>query len=62
MPELRLPSVGDPVKAAFVAADAGYADQSHLHREVRAFTGSTPTAVAGEPFLTIDALAWASSR
>ncbi|MEV7045949.1 helix-turn-helix domain-containing protein [Amycolatopsis sp. NPDC051061] len=49
-------------EAAFVAADAGYADQSHLHREVRAFTGITPTAVACEPFLTIDDLAWPSSR
>ncbi len=46
--------------AARVAADAGYADQSHLHREVRAFTGSTPTVVAGEPFLTIDDVAWPS--
>ncbi|MEV6638873.1 helix-turn-helix domain-containing protein [Amycolatopsis sp. NPDC051371] len=50
------------VEAARVAADAGYADQSHLHREVRAFTGITPTAVAGEPFLTIDDVAWPSSR
>ncbi|MFI7275186.1 helix-turn-helix domain-containing protein [Streptomyces sp. NPDC049879] len=44
--------------AARVAADAGYADQSHLHRDVMAFTGATPAAVAGEPFLAVDDLAW----
>ncbi|MFI1622528.1 helix-turn-helix domain-containing protein [Streptomyces lydicus] len=46
--------------AAQVAADAGYADQSHLHRDVRAFTGTTPAALAGEPFLAVDDLAWPS--
>lgn len=46
--------------AAHVAADTGYADQSHLHRDVRAFTGATPTAVAGEPFLAVDGIAWPS--
>ncbi|MFI6739698.1 helix-turn-helix domain-containing protein [Nonomuraea sp. NPDC050451] len=44
--------------AARVAADAGYADQSHLHRDVVAFTGATPATVAGEPFLAVDDLAW----
>ncbi|MFF4419035.1 helix-turn-helix domain-containing protein [Streptosporangium sp. NPDC001559] len=44
--------------AAQVAADAGYADQSHLHRDVMAFTGATPAAVAGEPFLAVDDIAW----
>ncbi len=44
--------------AAHVAADAGYADQSHLHRDVMAFTGATPATVAGEPFLAVDDLAW----
>ncbi|MER7789856.1 helix-turn-helix domain-containing protein [Streptomyces sp. NPDC097640] len=44
--------------AAQVAADAGYADQSHLHRDVRAFTGATPATVSGEPFLAVDDIAW----
>ncbi|MFJ9180722.1 helix-turn-helix domain-containing protein [Streptomyces sp. NPDC102360] len=42
-----------------VAAESGYADQSHLHRDVRAFTGATPSAVAGTPFLAVDDVAWA---
>ncbi|MFF7793271.1 helix-turn-helix domain-containing protein [Streptomyces sp. NPDC007991] len=46
--------------AARVAADAGYADQSHLHRDVMAFTGATPVTVAGEPFLAVDDVAWPS--
>ncbi|MEV5877311.1 helix-turn-helix domain-containing protein [Streptomyces sp. NPDC052101] len=44
--------------AARVAADAGYCDQSHLHRDIMAFTGSTPATVVGEPFLTVDNRAW----
>lgn len=46
--------------AARVAADAGYADQSHLHRDVMAFTGATPATVAGEAFLAVDDIAWPS--
>jgi AraC-like DNA-binding protein len=44
--------------AAGVAADGGYADQSHLHRDVVAFTGLTPVTVVTEPFLAVDNLAW----
>ncbi|MEU6861116.1 helix-turn-helix domain-containing protein [Glycomyces sp. NPDC046736] len=44
--------------AAEVAAATGYADQSHLHREVKAFTGLTPTALARAPWLAIDDVAW----
>jgi AraC-like DNA-binding protein len=44
--------------AARVAADGGYADQSHLHRDVVAFARATPATVAGEPWLTVDDIAW----
>lgn len=44
--------------AARVAAEAGYADQSHLHRDVLAFTGATPTAMLGDTWLTVDDVAW----
>ncbi|MCZ0983504.1 helix-turn-helix domain-containing protein [Streptomyces diastatochromogenes] len=47
--------------AAQVAATSGYADQAHLHREVKAFTGATPTAVAAAPWLAIDDVAWPTS-
>lgn len=43
---------------ARVAADSGYADQSHLHRDVAAFTGLTPVSVTDEPFLAVDEAAW----
>jgi AraC-like DNA-binding protein len=43
---------------ARVAADSGYADQSHLHRDVVAFTGATPAAVSGAPWLAVDGIAW----
>jgi AraC-like DNA-binding protein len=46
------------VDAARVAAEAGYADQSHLHRDVRSFTGTTPAAVAVAPWLAVDDVAW----
>lgn len=45
-------------RATEVAAESGYADQSHLHRDVMAFTGTTPTAVATAPWLAVDPVAW----
>jgi len=44
--------------AAIVAAETGYVDQSHLHRDVMTFTGDTPTAVAVAPWLAVDDIAW----
>jgi AraC-like DNA-binding protein len=46
--------------AALVAAESGYADQSHLHRDVMTFAATTPTAVAAAPWLAVDDIAWAS--
>jgi AraC-like DNA-binding protein len=46
---------------ASAAGEAGYVDQSHLHREVNAFTGLTPAAVAAAPWLAIDDVAWPDS-
>ncbi|WP_261958436.1 helix-turn-helix domain-containing protein [Streptomyces nigrescens] len=47
---------------ARVAADGGYCDQSHLHRDVMAFTSATPATVVNEPFLTVDDRAWPSAE
>lgn len=38
---------GAPVAWADLAAELGYADQAHMVREVRRFTGATPTAALG---------------
>ena len=46
------------VSAALAAAESGYVDQSHLHRDVMAFAGATPTAVAVAPWLAVDDVAW----
>jgi AraC-like DNA-binding protein len=48
--------------AARVAAEGGYADQSHLHRDVLSFTEATPSAVAGAPWLAVDDVAWPGYR
>ncbi|MFI1518799.1 helix-turn-helix domain-containing protein [Kitasatospora cineracea] len=47
-------------RPAAVAAEAGYADQSHLHREVADFARVTPSAVAREPWLSVDGVAWSA--
>ncbi|MER5441614.1 helix-turn-helix domain-containing protein [Streptomyces sp. NPDC002790] len=47
--------------AADTATASGYVDQPHLHRDVREFTGLTPTALAAAPWLSIDDVAWPDS-
>ncbi|MFI5911398.1 helix-turn-helix domain-containing protein [Dactylosporangium sp. NPDC051541] len=44
--------------AARVAAEDGFADQSHLCRDVMAFAGMTPSALATAPWLAVDDIAW----
>lgn len=48
--------------AAATAIDSGYVDQSHLHRDVVAFSGITPAAMAGETWLAVDHIAWKGNR
>jgi AraC-like DNA-binding protein len=48
--------------AALVAAEGGYVDQSHLHRDAVALAGVTPTSVAVAPWLAVDDVAWTSPR
>ncbi|WP_228783764.1 helix-turn-helix domain-containing protein [Nocardia cyriacigeorgica] len=43
---------------AEAAVEAGYADQSHLHRRTKAITAMTPAGVAQAPWLAIDDVAW----
>lgn len=47
---------------ALVAAESGYADQSHLHHEIMAFAGMTPSAVTAAPWLSVDPVAWPSAE
>jgi AraC-like DNA-binding protein len=46
--------------AALVAAECGYVDQSHLHRDVQAFSGVTPVTLAGDPGFAADHVGFAS--
>ncbi|WP_024799818.1 helix-turn-helix domain-containing protein [Nocardia sp. BMG51109] len=48
--------------AALVATDCGFVDQSHLNRDVMAFAGMTPTAVACAPWLDVDDVAWPATN
>jgi AraC-like DNA-binding protein len=50
------------VDAAGVAADGGYVDQSHLHRDVQEIGGLTPAGIAAETWLAVDARAWPAHR
>lgn len=45
-------------RPARVAADAGFVDQSHLHRDIVDFAGMTSAAVAAAPWLSVDHIAW----
>lgn len=47
---------------ALVATESGYADQSHMNREVMTFAGVTPRAASAAPWLAVDDVAWATSE
>jgi AraC-like DNA-binding protein len=51
----RLAAGQSPARAA---AESGYFDQSHLHRDVQAFTGVTPATLAGELWYEVEDIAW----
>ncbi|MEV0999838.1 AraC family transcriptional regulator [Nonomuraea sp. NPDC050202] len=59
--DLALRRLGTAAGVAEVAAELGYADQSHLHREVLRFAGRTPGAIAADPLWTVDSVAWAQA-
>ena len=44
--------------AARVAAETGYVDQSHLHRDVLEYTGATPSTMTDDTWLAVDHVAW----
>jgi AraC-like DNA-binding protein len=44
--------------AARVAAEVGYTDQSHLHRDVQRFAGTTPGRIVESAWLAVDEVAW----
>jgi AraC-like DNA-binding protein len=48
--------------AAMAAAESGYADQSHLHRDAFTFAGLPPSAVAIAPWLAVDDIAWPAAQ
>ncbi|MCP2356147.1 AraC-like DNA-binding protein [Nonomuraea thailandensis] len=60
--DLALSRLGTAASLAEVAAELGYADQSHLHREVLRFAGRTPGAIAADPLWTVDSVAWTRAR
>ncbi|MDR7167859.1 AraC-like DNA-binding protein [Nocardia kruczakiae] len=45
-------------RPARVAAETGFVDQSHLHRDIADFAGMTTSAVATAPWLSVDHIAW----
>jgi AraC-like DNA-binding protein len=51
----RLASGQSPAR---VAAECGYVDQPHLHRDAMDFAGLTPAAIAVAPWLAVDDVAW----